>query len=498
MKLSVVAPVLNEEFFLPLYLESVLAYADEVILLDGGSTDRTKEVVCSFQQKDSRVKFLVQPQEGLPYSDEWNEGARRNLLLDSAAGDWVLVLDADEIMSDNFVSALPELMADQSVDIYGFGFVSFWGTPSVVRLNTPDDTHWSGITHRLFRNNGKIRHSPSRHHCPFLYEGRPVWELKERIAVRLQIQLLHYHYALGRRIKFNDNRRGDVNRYNNMGEPDWSFQPPAYGIKTEPFNGAHPGVIQKLLSGGTVSYVAPGEIPRQDLTGISFDRYQRFQALADMVNQLGEENLSILDAGLEDGDFSLFVPRHRVTWLDKCLSLDVADLPFPDQSFDVVLAVDVIGGMSPAIRRNFLEEVVRVARRRAIVTTPRAGALTTEDIIYRLTQNRYLKPHLEKGLPSEEELEIIFRELGLPYVRYPNSGLAGWLGMLLANYYVTGADERRLLNRFFNRNFALNENRYPCYRLIYELKVDEWRAACDIYTEPGQDLTHIDVVPEPC
>ncbi len=471
MKLSVVAPVLNEEFFLPLYLESVLAYADEVILLDGGSRDRTVEIVKSFQRKTKKLKLFVQPQQGLPYSDDWNEGARRNFLLDAATGDWVLALDADEIMDDAFAAVREELLADPGVDAYGFALVSFWRDPFTVRVNTPGDPHWQTTKYALFRNNKRIRYAPRRHHPILLYAGKPFWEQRERLAERLDIKLFHYHYALGPRIKFNDNRRGDVNRFNNMGEPDWTFTPQNYQIKTEPFAGCHPEVIRGFLAQAPEFFLPSEEIPKLDLTCLSFDRYQLFQALADLVNTLGADGLSVLNVGLVDADFSLFVPGQRVTWLDKSSSLDAPALPFADRSFDVALAVDVAGAMAPPIRESFVREVVRVACRRAVITTPHADALPTGRLIYHLTQNPYLKPHLEKGFPAAGEMEEILHKISLPYRKFPNTGLASWMGMLLASHFVDG-EKRRVLDRFFNWHFARQENRYPCYRLIYEINVE--------------------------
>jgi len=468
--LSVVAPVLNEEFFLPLYLESALDYAGEVILLDGGSTDRTVEIARAYQRKDSRVKILEIPQEGLPYSDDWNEGARRNFLLEQAQGDWVLALDADEIISDHFAALLPELTGNPAVDIYGFSMLSFWGDPFTLRLNVPGDTHWQGISYRLFRNNGSVRHAPNRHHCPFLYRGKPLWTQKEGTGARPDIEVFHYHYGLGPRVKFNDNRRGDVNRWNNSGEPDWRYRPANYAIKTASFRGRHPRVIERLLAAAPDFRAPCPAIPELDLTGLSFDRYQRFQALTELVNSVAPEGLQILDIGIEDGDFSLFVPRHRVTWLDKSKNPGEPALPFPERSFDVVLAVDVLGVMPPETRREFVREVVRAARRKAVLSTPHAGALATERVIYDLTGNRYLQPHLEKGLPAEAELAALLDETGLPWRQRSNTALPSWLGMLLANHFLTG-EPLRSLNRFFNRNFARQENRAPCYRLIYEIDV---------------------------
>ena len=82
LSLSVVIITLNEEANLARTLASV-AWADEIVVLDSGSTDRTREVAESF-----RAKFFVEPWKGF--------AAQKNSALEKATGDWILSLDADE------------------------------------------------------------------------------------------------------------------------------------------------------------------------------------------------------------------------------------------------------------------------------------------------------------------------------------------------------------------------------------------------------------------
>jgi predicted Zn-dependent protease len=83
-KLSLCMIVKNEEVMLPDCLESVSGLADEIVLVDTGSTDRTIEIAESHQ---ARVVHF-------PWRDDFS--AARNESLRHASGDWVLVLDADE------------------------------------------------------------------------------------------------------------------------------------------------------------------------------------------------------------------------------------------------------------------------------------------------------------------------------------------------------------------------------------------------------------------
>jgi glycosyltransferase involved in cell wall biosynthesis len=82
LSLSVVIITLNEEANLARTLSSV-AWADEIVVLDSGSTDRTREVAESFH-----AKFFVEPWKGF--------AAQKNSALQKTTGDWILSLDADE------------------------------------------------------------------------------------------------------------------------------------------------------------------------------------------------------------------------------------------------------------------------------------------------------------------------------------------------------------------------------------------------------------------
>ena len=82
LTLSVVIITLNEEANLARTLASV-AWADEIVVLDSGSADRTREVAESFH-----AKFFVEPWKGF--------AAQKNSALEKVSGDWILSLDADE------------------------------------------------------------------------------------------------------------------------------------------------------------------------------------------------------------------------------------------------------------------------------------------------------------------------------------------------------------------------------------------------------------------
>ena len=105
MSLAVIVIAKNEERRLARCLESV-AFADELVVLDGGSTDRTAEIG---QSKGARVEI----------STTWSGfGPQKNHVLGLATGDWVLSLDADEEVTPELAIEIRETIQNPAVDCY--------------------------------------------------------------------------------------------------------------------------------------------------------------------------------------------------------------------------------------------------------------------------------------------------------------------------------------------------------------------------------------------
>lgn len=85
-RLSICIIAQNEEHNLSRVLQSVQEIADEIIVVDGGSTDRTREIASSFG-----AKIFARPYTNM--SDQ------KNFSASLASEDWVFALDADEELS---------------------------------------------------------------------------------------------------------------------------------------------------------------------------------------------------------------------------------------------------------------------------------------------------------------------------------------------------------------------------------------------------------------
>lgn len=97
MTLSVVIVAQDEERTIGKVIEAVKSIADEIVLVDSGSSDRTLEIAKSLGA-DCRH------QDWLGYA------AQKNFALDLAKHDWVLSLDADEIVTPELVAEIKQVM----------------------------------------------------------------------------------------------------------------------------------------------------------------------------------------------------------------------------------------------------------------------------------------------------------------------------------------------------------------------------------------------------
>jgi glycosyltransferase involved in cell wall biosynthesis len=87
VKLSIAIIVQNEEANLPRWLRAVAPVADEIVAVDSGSSDRTVELL-------ERAGARVFHRDWTGYADQ------RNFLAEQCTGDWILMLDADEVVDD--------------------------------------------------------------------------------------------------------------------------------------------------------------------------------------------------------------------------------------------------------------------------------------------------------------------------------------------------------------------------------------------------------------
>ncbi len=144
MKISVVIITLNEEANLKRCLDSLHDWVEEIIIVDSGSTDRTKAIASQYR----KVKFIVHSWEG--YSKT------KNYANQLAAYEWILSIDADEVVSEELRKSLIQVKncPPEALCVYEFNRLTNycgqwiryagWYPDKKVRLFPKNHAHWEG------------------------------------------------------------------------------------------------------------------------------------------------------------------------------------------------------------------------------------------------------------------------------------------------------------------------------------------------------------------
>lgn len=175
MSLSLCMIVKNEAEQLPRCLGSVLEVVDEMIVLDTGSTDDTVSIAQSF---GAQVQFF-------PWNNSFAEA--RNECLKYATGDWVLVLDADEVLAPEIAPQLQQIIQQEQAIVI-----------NLVRQEIGAVQSPYSLVSRLFRRHPKIRFARPYHamvddSVADLLQQEPQWQV-----INLpDVAILHYGYEPG-------------------------------------------------------------------------------------------------------------------------------------------------------------------------------------------------------------------------------------------------------------------------------------------------------------
>lgn len=114
-KISIIVPVYNVELYIRKCIESILhqSFSDfELILVDDGSTDDSGRICDEYAEKDSRIKVIHKPNEGVSIA--------RNTGIDNASGNLITFIDSDDWVEDAYLQMI--------FDEIGYSDILFFGS----------------------------------------------------------------------------------------------------------------------------------------------------------------------------------------------------------------------------------------------------------------------------------------------------------------------------------------------------------------------------------
>jgi glycosyltransferase involved in cell wall biosynthesis len=161
-KITAIIPSFNEEHNIKSAIESCL-FADEIIVVDSFSTDKTVEIVKSYAQ----VTLLEH--------EYIHSAAQKNWTIPQAKHDWIFLLDADETTNDELIKEIHSIINSDNKE------VAYWIGRDNYFMDKKLEHVWKGdAVIRLFRKS-KCKYEDKHVHAEVLADG-DIGRLKNRMA----------------------------------------------------------------------------------------------------------------------------------------------------------------------------------------------------------------------------------------------------------------------------------------------------------------------------
>lgn len=187
-KITLSMVVKNEEKrYLREVLKKAKEYIDNAVIIDDGSSDNTIDII---KEEFNNIPYVLIENKESRFSNEydlrkqqWEETIKIN-------PDWIIFLDADEILEDNFKNEVKDMINNRDVDGYLFRLYDFWDNE-----NYRDDMLWCAHnTYRLFliryQENFIYKFKNTAQHC-----GRMPYNCINLPYAISNIRVKHYGWA---------------------------------------------------------------------------------------------------------------------------------------------------------------------------------------------------------------------------------------------------------------------------------------------------------------
>lgn len=136
-KISIIIPIYNSEKCIEKCIESILnqKYNEfELLLINDGSTDDSLKVIKKYE-KNKKVRIFNNENHGVSYS--------RNYGIKKATGDYIMFIDNDDYIDEDYLSTHVQLIEENNADIVISGYRRITENNKILHQEKLKNTYWS-------------------------------------------------------------------------------------------------------------------------------------------------------------------------------------------------------------------------------------------------------------------------------------------------------------------------------------------------------------------
>lgn len=225
---------------------------------------------------------------------------------------------------------------------------------------------------------------------------------------------------------------------------------------------------------------------------ILFDQFQRYNNVTNVINTLRKSGqvFKILEVGAnEHQNLEGFLPDDQITYLDillpenlknnpKYILGDATSMDFPENYYDIVVALDVFEHIADEDRIKFISELYRVSSDFFVITAPFHSTKVYEaekrvNALYKSIFNKdfiWLEEHMTNGLPDLDKLTKYLNSKEMEFKIISHGDIDIWERMM-AIHFITAQNPkltvyRKEIDRFYNQHIFEFDYTNDSYRKI--------------------------------
>ncbi len=220
-----------------------------------------------------------------------------------------------------------------------------------------------------------------------------------------------------------------------------------------------------------------GKIP--ELTAMNHNQYYRFHTLSEEIKKrkpTSDTHYSVLDVGGGFGELASFINDSNYCLVEPLINgIDGLEIPFENESFDLVVSCHVFEHIPEEEREAFLDQLVSKCKKGVILLNPihvdNTHDVEALELIVDISDAYWAKEHLDCGLPTIESVASYAEKKNLKFSYSPNGTITTAMALVFFDFSGRhlGLDSYEKVNRFFNTKYShmLDSEDFPNAGLFY-------------------------------